>query len=190
MALPHITNSEAGRNKYDPVHGNIFEVVFTIPEPLRAKFGQDEAILTEHVLKIGGLNALAKAPTVSQQKFMGADRSYIQPKLDNTFAELTVDLTLNLRNDTDNYIYKLFKAWAALGYNIATGERHLKRDYCADYMKVSIANRNGDIFQEIYFKDVMLNGGPEGIDELSYDNAEALQLTVKFISDWWTDTMV
>ena len=55
MALPHIQNSQAGRNLYDPVHQNIFEVYFTIPEALRARFGKDEALLTEHVLKIGGL---------------------------------------------------------------------------------------------------------------------------------------
>jgi len=54
--LPHITNSEAGRNKYDPAHKAIFEVYFTLPEALRAEFAQDEALLTEHVTKISGLD--------------------------------------------------------------------------------------------------------------------------------------
>ena len=100
MALPHITNSQAGRNLWDPVHLNMFEVYFTIPEALRAEFGKDEAILTEHVLKISGLDALNRAPGVGQQKFMGSDRSYINPKLDSTHAELEVEFTLNLRNET------------------------------------------------------------------------------------------
>lgn len=189
MALPHIKNSQAGVNKYDPVHTNIFEVYFTLPEALRAEFGQDEMIITEHVLKISGLGALHQAPNVGQQKFMGTDRTYIQPKLDKTSAEISVDFSLNLRNGTDNYIYKLFKAWSRLGYNIETGERSLKKDYCADWLRASIANRAGDIFEDVVFKDVMIAGPIEGFDELNYETAEALQITVKFASDWWTDTM-
>ena len=64
MALPHITNSQAGRNLWDPVFTNIFEVTFTVPEALRAQFGKDEQILTEHVTKISGLTALNNAPAV------------------------------------------------------------------------------------------------------------------------------
>ena len=70
MSLPHITNSKAGVNKWDPVHTNIFEVYFSLPEALRAQFGQDEALITEHVLSISGLGSLNRAPGVSQQKFM------------------------------------------------------------------------------------------------------------------------
>lgn len=190
MSLPHITNSQAGVNKWDPVHSNIFEVYFSLPEAIRAQFGKDEQLLTEHVLSIGGLNSLNRAPGVSQQKFMGTDRSYINPKLDNTYAEITVKLSLNLRNEVDNFIYKLFRAWAALGYDQNTGTRHLKKDYCADYLKVSIGNRAGDIYHEVIFKDVMINGDLSGADELNYDTADAQELEVKFVSDWWKETMV
>ena len=185
--LPHITNSQAGRNLWDPVHVNIFEVAFTIPEALRAEFGQDEAILTEHVTKISGLDALHKGPEVSQQKFMGTDRSYIDPKMDSTHAELEVTFTLNLRNETDNYIYKLFKAWTFLGYDIRTGQRHLKKDYCSQWLRASQANRNGDIIKDVVFKDVMISGGITNFGEFNYDTSDALEITVKFVSDWWTD---
>ena len=190
MSLPHISNSKAGVNKWDPVHTNIFEVYFSIPEAIRSQFGQDEALLTEHVLSISGLGALNRAPGVSQQKFMGTDRSYINPKVDNTFAEITVRLSLNLRNDVDNYIYKLFRAWASLGYDMSTGARSLKRDYCADFLKIAIANRQGDIFHEVVFKDVMINGDLTGLDELNYETTDALELEVKFVSDSWKETMV
>ena len=187
MALPHIKNSEAGRNLYDPVHTNIFEVYFTLPQVLKGQFAKDEALITEHVLSISGLAALHRAPETGVQKYQGTDRSYINPKLDSTRAEISVTFTLNLRNETDNYIYKLFKAWSKLGYDIATGRRALKKDYCADWMKVSIGNRVGDIYQEVIFKDVMIGGSIEGLDEYNYDTAEAAQITVKFISDWWDD---
>jgi hypothetical protein len=189
MALPHIKNSQAGVNRFDPVHNSIFEVYFTLPEPLRNEFQKDEMILTEHVLKIDGLQALYRAPGTESQKFMGTDRSFIKPMVDSTRAELTVDFTLNLRNGTDNYILKLFRAWAALGYDIKTGKRTLKKDYCADWLKVSIANREGDIYQEIVFKDVMINGDLQHEGSLDYSGGDALQLTVAFVSDWWEEVV-
>jgi hypothetical protein len=191
MALPHITNSEAGRNLYDPVFKNIFEVYFTLPTPLQAQFGKDTELITEHVTKLSGLGALNRAPGTGTQKFMGTDRTYINPKLDSTSAEIEVTLNLNLRNKTDNYIYKLFRAWAYLGYNQDTGERHLKKDCCADFLKISIANQAGDIYREIVFRDVMINGDlGGGHEDVDYDSTDALELTVKFKSDWWKETMV
>jgi hypothetical protein len=191
MALPHLKNSQAGRNKWDPVHGCIFELRFTVPEAIRETFGKDELLLTEHVQKISGVGgALNRAPQTGTQKFMGTDRSYILPKLDNTRAELSVDFSLNLRDDTDNYIYKLFRAWAALGYDVNTGSRSLKREYCADWLNIAVANRAGDIFHEILFKDAMINGDMSGYGDFDYDSGEAQTLTVNFVSDWWDENMI
>ena len=191
MSLPHITNSQAGVNKYDPVFKTIFEVYFSLPEAIRSEFGKDEALITEHVMSVTGLNALNRAPGTGTQKFMGTDRSFINPKLDSTRAEIEVKLSLNLRNGVDNYIYKLFRAWARLGYDISSGTRHLKKDCCAEFLKISIANQAGDIYREIVFKDVMINGDITGSQEdVDYENADALDLTVKFVSDWWTEDML
>ena len=190
MALPHIKNSTAGVNKLDPVHKSMFEVTFTLPEAIRDEYAKDEQILTEHVLSVDGLAALYMAPSVEQQKFMGTDRSFIKPTVDSTKAELTIKLSLNLRNGSDNYILNVFRAWAALGYNVATGKRHLKKDYCAEWVKIDIANREGDIYQQIVFKDVMMSGPAEMDGALDYTDGAALELTVKFVSDWWKETTV
>ena len=187
MALPHLKNSQAGVNRMDPVNKSIFEVYFTLPEALRAEFAKDELILTEHVLNVSGLEALYRAPETGTQKFMGTDRSFINPTIGNTRAELEITFSLNLRNGTDNYIAKLFRAWAALGYNLNDGTRVLKKDYCADWLKISIANRAGDIFQEIVFKDVMINGAIDIDGGLDYTADDAIECKVKFVSDWWDE---
>lgn len=190
MGLPHLTNSTAGRNKYDPVFASIFEVRFTVPEALRAQFGKDEVLLTEHITKIEGLGALNRAPETGTQKFMGTERSYIQPMVSSTRAEIGVTFTLNLRDDVDNYVYKLLRAWAALGYDINTGARALKRDYCADWMEVRVANQAGDVYHRVVFKDVMMNGDLSGYGEsFDYSALEAQELSVKFVSDWWQEEM-
>lgn len=187
--LPHITNSQAGRNKYEVLYKNIFEVYFDLPEALKKDFGSDSAILTEHVLSISGLNNLDKVPEAGvQQKFMGTTRTYQSSGIDDTSAEITVNFSLNLRNGTDNYIYKLFKAWAKLNYDIATGNKSLKTDYTADWMRILIGNRAGDVYRKIVFKDVMISGPIETTDEYNYDTKdEVVGLTVKFKSDWWQD---
>lgn len=189
MALPHIKNSQAGVNRWDPVHKSMFEVYFTLPEALRKDFAKDEVILTEHVMNISGLGALYKTAGTDSQKFMGTDRTYIKPTVDSTKAEIEVEFSLNLRNGTDNYILKLFRAWAALGYDIASGKRSLKKDYCADWLKISVANREGDIYQEVIFKDVMMNGDLDFDGALDYTAGDALNLKVKFVSDWWDETV-
>ena len=191
MALPHIQNSQAGRNKFDPVHTNIFEVRFTVPEALRAQFGKDEVLLTEHVTKVtGALGAINRGATTGTQKFMGTDRSSIMPKMDSTRAEFEIEFTLDLRDEVDNYIYNLLRAWVALGYDINTGARSLKRDYCADWLDIAIANRAGDIYHEIIFKDVMTNGELGGsFQDLDYETGEAATITLKLVSDWWQETM-
>lgn len=187
MALPHITNSQAGVNKWDVVNSNLFEVYFTLPEALRADFGQDEALITEHVLSISGLAAIHKTAQTGSQKFMGTTRTFIQSGVDDTSAEITVKFSLNLRNGTDNFIYKLFKAWSRLGYDINTGAKSLKKDYCSDWLRVKIANRAGDVYEDVIFKDVMLADSISGPDEYNYETLDAQELEVKFKSDWWTD---
>lgn len=186
--LPHIKNSTAGNNRLDPNYQNMFEVYFTIPEALMADFGDDVAILTEQVQKISGLETLDKGPGKQEQKFMGTTRTYLDSKLDTTSHELEIDFALNLRNRTDNFIYKLLKAWNNLCYNKNTGETTLKEEYCADWFKVVVANRAGDIYREILYHDVIMTEGIKGLNELNYSTAELAQITVKFISDWADDT--
>ena len=189
MALPHITNSEAGRNLYDPYHNCLFEVYFTLPQLLRAQFGQDEALLTEHVVKVSGMDALDKGPETLTQQYQGTTRTYVKPKVDDTSAEITIDFNLNLRNGVDNYIYKLFKAWKNLNYDLETGTIVLKKDYVAEWLRVCIANRAGDIIKEVVFKDVMLKGNVEGLGDLDYSSTDAVNITVHFVSDWWRETI-
>lgn len=186
--LPHIQNSAAGVNRMETVNVDIFEVTFTLPAPLQAEFGTDVAILTQQVTKIGGLGSLDKGPDINTQKFMGTTRTYLKDKLDDTSHEIKVTLALNLRNSTDNFIYKLFKAWNHLGYNIEDGTTALKNDYCADWLRIQVANRAQDVYREIIFKDVMMKGGFQFADEYAYETGDAQEIEITFVSDWAKET--
>ena len=187
MALPHITNSTAAINRYDPVHKSIFEVSMELPAGLGYS---DTSLLTQHVLNVSGLDALYRAPEVDSQKFMGVDRSFIKPTVGETKATIEIEFSLNLNEANDNYILNVFRAWAAIGHNIATGSRSRKADYAAPWLKVRIANRAGDVYQEIIFKDVMLSGALQFDGGLDYTADDALSLKVKMVSDWWVEQVI
>ena len=187
MSLPHIKNSKAGINREEPWFKNLFEVYFSIPRALQASTGaEDINTLTEQVKSVSGLGSLIKTPGVQKQTYMGATRSYIGAKVDDTSHEITVVLNLNMRNGTDNYIFKLFKGWNDLNYNLSTGERTLKVDHVADFLRVVMFNKAGDIFKDVTYHDVMLSS-VEGLDSVDYDGDDLIELTVKFISDWADD---
>jgi hypothetical protein len=151
--LPHIRNTQAGNNRYDPVHGAVYEVVFTLPERLTSAGFTEEYVklLTEQVTDVSGLDALQKTVAAGSQKFFGVDASFLNPMLDNTYAEFTINLNLNLREATDNYVLKVFKAWEKLGYDLADGTRTLMADYCSDGLRINEANRDGTIWRYYSF---------------------------------------
>ena len=70
---------QSGINKWDPSHGAVFEVYFTLPDAIRSEFSEDEVILTEQVTDIAGLDNLTKTTPVNSQKFMGVDVSFSGP---------------------------------------------------------------------------------------------------------------
>jgi len=186
--LPHIKNTQAGNNYYDPMHSAVFEVYFTLPVAIQDQYKDDEAILTEQVISVDGLDALQKTVQAGQQKFFGVDVSYLNPTLDNTYAELTVVMNLNIRNATDAYVLKVFKAWEKLGYDLSDGTRTLMADYVADNLRISEANRDGTVWRSYIFHKVLLTG-VEGLNDLNYTNNEARQLTVRFRADWWDEDL-
>ena len=188
--LPHIKNVKSGINLYDPNHSSIFEVYIDLPQALLSNgfTEEDGLLLTQQVTNVSGLDVLQKTPDAGQQKFFGVDVSYANPTLDNTYAEITMNFNLNLRNVTDNFVLKIFKAWANLNYDLSDGTRSLKTEYISPGMRIAEANRNGVVWRSYRFNHVILKG-ISNIDSLDYTQNEARQLTVVFRSDYWDDDM-
>lgn len=187
--LPHIKNIKSGINKYDPVHNSVFEVYFeSLPEAISSEFTEDSVILTEQVVSVEGLDALQKTTPAGEQKFMGITASFLNPVLDTTAADLTIVFNLNLRNVTDNFVLKLFKAWENVSYNLQDGTRGIKTDYIVDTMRVAEANRNGQIWRSYIFHHIMLTS-VTGLNDLNYTNNDARMLTCTFRCDYWDDDM-
>lgn len=186
--LPHIKNIASGINKYDPVHKAIYEVYISLPEALDQTFKEDGVLLTQQVTTVSGLDALQKTTAAGEQKFYGVTVSYLNPTLDTTAADITMVFNLNLRDETDNFVLKVFKSWANLSYDLSDGSRGIKKDYISDNVRIAEANRNGEIWRSYIFHHVMLTG-VTGLDDLDYTSNDARQLTCTFRADFWDEDL-
>lgn len=184
--LPHITNVPAGINKWDPMYQSVFEVYFTLPDAISSEFAGVDDIVTTSVTEVTGLDALQKTVQAGSQKFLGVDVSFLNTSLDNTFAELTVNFNLNLRDGNDAVLFKVFKAWAKMGYDLADGTRTLKKDYIGDNLRIAEAGRDGTIWRSYVFHDILLTE-VTGLDSLNYVSNDVRVLSVKFRSDYWEE---
>ena len=186
--VPHVRSVSAGNNYYDPVNTAVFEVEFDFPKLIASSIGtEDIGILTEQVTSVTGLDNLLKTPAAGQQKFFGADVSYLNPTLDNTYAEITIEFNLNLRNVTDNYVLDAFMQWRNLNYNLGNGARYLKKDYVAPKILIKVANRDGTVWRVVNLWDVMLVN-ITGLDGLDITTNESPKLQCTFRSDYWDDS--
>jgi hypothetical protein len=189
--VPHIASIRSGYELMDPVHKSIFEVTFTVPKIVNDMLGsasEDVAYLTQQVTTVAGLDALNKTTGAGTQKFLGVDVSYLNPVMESTVADLTINFNLNLRMATDNWVLRIFRIWASLNYDLSDGSRAIKADYCAPALTIAEANRNGDVWRSYQFNHVMLTGVSQ-LDDLDYSSPDARQLSCTFRSDFWYDTL-
>ncbi len=182
MPLPHYTQSRASSQRFEPIQPNLFEL--TVFSPL----GDDTGLILEQVKSIGGLNALNPSIDPIQQKYKFADRSFAGMPA-QTFVDLPVNFTLNLNDANENYIYNTFRNWTNLIYDPLTGEMGLKKDYVGSMILVQY-NRAGDIFRKITFKDVFPIQQMDFVDELAYENQDAVELTITYRCDHWVEENV
>lgn len=186
--FPHVRNVRAADKNYDPMHGSIFEVSFTLPGAISAEVSDATLLLSQQVTTVSGLDALQKTVAAGEQKFFGASSSFLNPTLDNTYAEITIEFNLNIRNVTDAYVLRIFKAWAKLGYDLANGTRRLMKDYIAESLIIKEANRDGTVWREVDFHKIMVTS-VTGLDGLDYTNNEARKLSVTFRADYWEENI-
>ena len=185
VRAPHINRTHSGVNNYDPLHGSIFQVTFGTVEGIQSSNDVVE-LLPDQILSISGLDALQKTVSAGEQKFLGASASYLNPVLDNTYADLTLEFNLNIRNVKDVFVLRFFKEWEKCGYNLMNGHRMLMQDYIMNELKIDEANRNGDVWRTITFHRVMLTG-VTGHDALNYTDNEAKKLSVTLRADYWEE---
>lgn len=189
MSLSHFRNSHAAVNKWEVVNPAMFEVTLLPPTLDGQQDDLTTQLLLEHVISITGLDGVNPSMGTITQKYKQADRVYLGvPEM--THLELTMTFSLNLNDANENYIYTTIRKWYNKGYNPATGEYGMKKDYSGSMVIVEY-NRDGSIWRKISCVNVFITGQPTGMNDRNYNSGnEANELTVTFNADCWDDSTV
>ncbi len=177
--LPHYNSrKEAGLGKEEVVYKNNF--VATIIPP--AGIGNSD-LLTAQVTSISG-NKVSPSNAPVTQTYRGAERSYANGKLDQTFLDITLNFNLNLNESNQLYIYNQLLDWAYRVHNPETGQRSIKRDYIGQIITEQF-DRAGNIFHRVFYYDCFPTSGLNAL-EGDYSSGDIINLEgVVFRTDAW-----
>jgi hypothetical protein len=182
--LPHYRNSKAAMNKFEPVYNSQFEVLLTPPPAV----GGWELVM-ENVTKIGGLE-VNKVPTVVEQSYKFAKRSFAGGIIEDTRISITLDFEVNLDDANSAYVYKALRKWCDLIYDPLTGRMGIKKDYAGGPMIVNMFNKNGDIYRQLTFPTVFPITAITPI-ELDYSSNDIYKITdFTLQADYWEEAIL
>jgi len=162
--LPHYKNSIAAQKLWDPVFFAYFDVMITPPSGV-----SDWPLVMNNILKIEGLMGNAHELNMQQQKYKGANRSFVGGVVPDNSHELTLSFEVNLNDSNSMYVYKAIRQWSDLAFNPLTGKWGMKRDYHGGPLVVTQFNANGDIFRQITYQVAIPTSQVKGPDEVDWE---------------------
>lgn len=187
--LPHPTHSQAAVERYDPVHISLFKVIMSVPLYIAGQYDLNELdLISSQILTVEGLDTLQKPISTYTKKYLGVETIGVRPSFDSTIANFSITFNLNLRKVSDNYVFKLFKEWIDFIYSLGMGLQTVKYQYFAEYLIIYQANRDGTIWREINFKNV-IPISIQGLNSLDYTSNDAATITVNFMAEYWEESL-
>ncbi len=181
--FPHVTNSTAGVQKYEPVVASNFNAHIVLMGTLKDTLGEYD-FLSEYIKAVNGL-FIEKAGNTIEGGYKTTKFRY-----DSNEKETTYDVEIQFFNFLDNdsrmFIYNALAAWSRFKFNPLTGEKTMKKDYANACIVVEKFNRDGTI----YWKRIGHNVFPmNDIDDQAadYSNHDMTELAMTFNVDYVTD---
>lgn len=183
VAFPHVTNSTAGVNRYEPVVNSNFNCHFVLGSNLSAILG-DYSFLREYVKSVGGLFIEYAGNTIEGGYKTVKFRYDSNEK--QTFYDIEVAFFNFLDNESKQFVYNALVAWSRVKYNPLTGEKTMKKDYADASIVVEKFNRDGTIYWRRIAHNVFpMNDFPDQVSD--YTSHEMSELSVTFNSDYVQD---
>ena len=181
--FPHVVQSTAAVNRYEPVVSSNYNAQFILEGYLKEKLG-DYGFLKEYVKSVNGL-FVEYAGNLVEAGYKTTTFRYDSNEK-QTYYEIEVSFHNFLDNESKQFVYNSLVAWSRIKYNPLTGEKSMKRDYANASLVVEKYNRDGTI----YWRRIAHNIFPssdfpdQGADYSSHD---AVELTVTFNADYVSD---
>lgn len=183
VAFPHVTNSTAGVNRYEPVVASNFNCHFVLLGTLAERLG-DYSFLREYVKSVSGLFIEYAGNTIEGGYKTVKFRYDSNEK--QTFFDIDVAFFNFLDNESKQFVYNSLVAWSRVKYNPLTGEKTLKKDYANACLVVEKYNRDGTIyFRRMAHNVFPMNDFPDQMND--YTSHDMQELNVIFNADYVTD---
>ena len=188
--LPHYLNltdiddtGGPGSKPQEPVYLNLFEIAFVFPTILAAQ-KRSALLMLEEATSIN--LDLTPGIEVEQQRFKYSTRVYLKTP-EKTHVEFSIKFNVNVNSSGAMESYNTLHAWYDLGWNSQNGSLHYKADTIGTII-VNHHDRKGLVLRRVTLQNVQCTG----IDaiELGWDKNEFLEVTAKFVSDYWIDERI
>ena len=184
MPLAHFNQVDTHREKYEPIHPNLYEVTIILPTVLQSLHPNATHLLMENT-------KTAKFPTypdlqTTEQKFKYSTRIFTMMPASTSVQDLTISFNLNQNEDYQIFCFKMLKDWYDLGWNNETGTLHYKKNLVGDII-IHQHDKEGKVIRRVTYHNVMMKNFT-GVEELSWDSTtEVMDFTANFVADYWED---
>lgn len=183
VLFPHVTNSTAAVNKYEPAVGSNFNAHFVLMGKLKEKLG-DYTFLREYVKSVAGL-FVEKAGNTIEGGFKTTKFRYDSNEKE-TFYDVEISFFNFLDNDSRLLVYNALVAFSRFKHNPLTGEKSLKKDYADAQLVVEKYNRDGSVYWRRMGHHLFpMSDLPDQIAD--YTAHDMTELTVTFNVDYVSD---
>ncbi len=183
VSFPHLINSEAAINKYEPVVSSNFNAHIVLMGSLKDKLG-DYGFLKQYIKSVTGL-FIEKSGGVVEGGYKTTKFRYDSNEKE-TFYDVEIQFFNFLDNESKQLVYNALVAWSRQKFNPLTGEKALKAHYSNAALVVEKFNRD----RTIYWRRMGHHMFPmNDIDDqpADYTNHEMLELAVTFNVDYVSD---
>lgn len=184
MPLAHFTSVDSHREKWEPIHSNLFEVTIILPQVLQSIHPNATHLLLENTVEAN----MPTYPTLttSEQRFKYSTRLFVMMPDTTSIKDLKIKFNLNQNNDYQIFCFKMLKDWYDLAWNNETGTLHYKKNLIGDII-IHHHDKEGKVIRRVTYHNVMMVGFT-GMETLNWaSGTEVMSLDASFVADYWED---
>lgn len=184
MPLAHFTVIDSHKEKWEPVHPNLFEVTIILPQVLQSIHPNATHLLLENTLE-APMPTYPELKSVSQ-RFKYSTRLFLMTPDSTSIEDMAIKFNINQNNDYQMFVFKILKDWYDLGWNNETGTIHYKKNLVGDIV-IHQHDREGKVIRRVSYHNCMLKKW-EGMETLSWEtNTAVLDMTAHWAVDYFED---
>ena len=184
MPLSHFTLIESHREKWEPIHPNLYEVTIILPDILQSLHPNSTILLLENTTKA----TMPSYPDlgVKEQRFKYSTRLFLTMPEKTSIDSMKISFNLNQNDEDQMFVFKMLKDWYDLAWNNETGTLHYKKNLVGDII-IHQHDKEGKVIRRVTYHNAMFKhfSGMETLDWSQSTDIMVLEGT--WAVDYWED---